>query len=555
MTGSTKKPVAKPVDLSGFTLHNGDLRPDLQFKDPISGDLVGGQEAAMRQAMRVKNCVDPWARRQGKSTMREALILNEASLTSGIYYFGLLLPDHAAAFKIFESFRKDLGAFVKDSKGDDKSQDRWIELHAIHHPAGPPPPWFNKTLAARWEATRKTPNTGSRLYFWSAKHPHYESIQGFMHPFHRVDVDEAQQVHPGAYAIVDPMLADVGGHMMVTGTPWHEGIGNTRFEEYWDTSQEPDAVHWFGMRIPFNTNPHVQRLDIEELRRKLSEREIQQLHFAKFLSDAGAVFENLDRVFVLKWIPQDDPSCDWARDIRQKNALPSMQFWIHENQTPEGHHALLSVDWAKSPKGDWSVVTVIDASTGKQLALFRWRGENLVEQMEAVLQIQQHYKAQQAHADANGMGEAMADFMRRRHAVGFVGHKFGRNKVDYVTRGRVLFLDADVSLIACPEQRKEFKDFSVFEKEGLGSDKKLEYCAPIGRHDDMVAAFLQLAPTLTISGRQDAVAPPPPLEPLVNPDDKKTTLALWTRGGPTPFRDRGDDTISWSDIVVPRRLR
>lgn len=559
MADTSKPKSAKPksIDLRGWTLHNGEGRPELQFPDPVDGVLIGGQVAAMRQSMRIQNVVNPWARRQGKSTMRQGLIINEAAITNGTYYFGLVLPDHATAFKIFDSFRKSLGGFVRDSKGDDKSQDRWIDLHAIVPPKGPPPSWFTRRLADKWDRVQSGDvNTGSRLYFWSGKHPHYESIQGFLHPFHRLDTDECQQVHPLAHSITEPMLSDVGGHRTLTGTPWFLGIGNVQFERFWNTSvTQPPG--WFGMRIPHGTSPHVPRIDLVAARRSLSEQAIRQLYYAEFLSDAGAVFSNLDRVFVLKPLPRDGASLDWVRSMRSRFGLPTMEWWVSEAEPVAGHVYGLSVDWARSPKGDWSALTVFDFTNGRQVALLRWRGEDFTRQMEVVLEVQKHYGAQQLHADANGMGEAMADFLRRRHAIGFVGHKFGRNKPDYVRRGQILFVDADVSLINCDEQKHEFKSFSAHEREGLGSEKKIEYCAPEGEHDDMVAAFLHLAPTLTICGRQSEPPPAPSAVPMFD-EAGLTTLKQFTEGFPLPAvltREPPNGEKSWADVVLPPRFR
>jgi hypothetical protein len=555
-----KRGPPKPVDLQGWDLHNGEGRPDLQFRDPLTNEVIGGQRGAMRQCMRVRFCVMPWARRTGKSTMRQGLIINEAAVTPGMYYFGLVLPDHATAFKIFESFRKALGAFVKDSKGDDKSQDRWIELHEILPPADEPEPWLTPHLAARWRECRgKNHNTGSKLYFWSGKHPHYEGIQGFLHPFHRVDVDEAQQVHPMAYSIVLPMLNDVRGHMCITGTPWSMGIGNVAFEEFWNTANDPAVPDWFGMSVADGANPFVKATPLVEARRTLSDKAIRQLLNAEFISDAGAVFTNLDRVFVLKPLPATDLRCAWARDLRAKFSLPTMQWWVHQHAPVAGHVYAVSVDWARSPRGDYSVLVVMDLSTGEQAALLRWRGEDFTAQMEVVLAVQSHYRATQLHSDDNGIGRPMQDFLRRRHALGFVGHKFSQgNKVDYVRRLQILFADATISLIACDEQRKEFKDFSAFEAEGLGSEKVVKYCAPEGRFDDMVAALLQLSPTLTISGRQTEQAEEAPPVPVFEKDAKTTTLERFFEGQPTPWaaqdEEPDDGKFSLDSVIVPRRL-
>jgi hypothetical protein len=558
MADATKKSASKilTVDMRGRGPHNGEGRPALQFPDPITGEMIGGQVAAVRMAMRYRHTVYPWARRQGKTRFREYLYPNEATITPGPYWAGIVFPDHTTAFKVADIFRASWGGMVKDFKINDKDQDRWIELHPLIPPKDKPPPaWFTPGMAERWRRCQSgTPNTSCKVWFWGGAHPHYEKIQGFPHPFHRIDWDEAQQDHPAAYGVVRPMLRDVRGSECITGTPWSAGIGNVKFEQWWDLAA--DADDWFRMSIPDGTNPHVPRTDMAEARRTMSDAEIRQTLYAEFLSDAGAVFTNLDRVFVLKPLKAEDTALDWLRALRSKWSMPSMRWWASEAGPVAGHVYAASIDWARSPRGDWTAISVMDLTTGRQALIARWRGENFNEQLEVVAAIKDHWKCRQCHTDANGMGEAMADFLRRRHSAGFVGHRFGRNKADYVRKGQMLFLDADVALIDCEEQRHEFKSFSAFEPDGIGSEKHVKYCAPDGGHDDMVAAFLQLAPTITISGRQTEPPPDPAPEPLFVKG--ATTLEKWAAdaGVPFPVRTRADEQgLSWDDIVLPPSMR
>ena len=307
------------------------------------------------------------------------------------------------------------------------------------------------------------------------------------------------------------------------------------------------------MRIPVNTNPHVQKKDLKEQLRigAMTQQEVDQVGYARFLTGEGAVFENIDKVMILEPLINTDESLDWVRDIRRKHGLPTMDWWIHQAEAIPGHTYGASIDWGRAPKGDFSVLTVFDFTTAKQVALFRWRGVPFTIQMEAVLAVQSHYGAKQLHSDSNGVGLAMSDFMRRRHALGFIAHKFGRNKEHYVTQARVLFQDIDIAMIDCAEQRHEFKSFTAHESTGLGGERKISYSAPEGEHDDLVDSFLQLAPTLTIVGRQEVVQPEPEDEPMFT---KKggTTIERFTGGAFTPWdhADEDDGVIDWSDIVV-----
>lgn len=537
--------------------HNGDGKPNLQFPDPVTGERIGGQVAAIRMAMRYPHTVCAWARRQGKTKFRQFLLQNEAMNTSGAYYAGIVYPDHTSAAKVAENFRESWGQMVKDSHINSQDQDRWIDLHPFE-PLPAPPKWFTPRLVAKWKKCADgQPNTSVRIYFWGGAMPHARKIQGFPHPFHRVDFDECQEIEPPVYQIVRPMLRDVRGHECFSGTPWSGGIGNVQFEKFWDVSQDRTAKGWFGMRIPDGSNPHVPPTDLAEARRSMGDREIRQTMYAEFLSDAGAVFSNLDAVFVLTPLPPDAPETAWIAAMRARYTLPSMQWWVHAPKAVPGHVYGLSVDWARSPKGDYSVLTVMDFSTGEQAAVLRWRGEDFTAQMEVVLEVQKFYGAQQLHSDDNGLGRPMQDFLRRRHALGFVGHRFSaQSKPDYVRRLQVLFVDAGLSLIACPEQRNEFKSFSCFESDGIGSEKQLKYCAPEGEHDDFVAAVLQLAPTLTICGRQMQADPEPQAEPVIDVAGR-TTLALFGEGRrPPPSREEGEEAgKDWRSVILPPSMR
>lgn len=556
MAQEAKKKLLR-VKMVGYP-HNGEGKPHLQFPDPITGEMIGGQVAASRMAMRYPHCVFPWARRQGKTKFRQYLLQNEALITSGPYWAGIVYPDHTTAAKVAENFIESWGGMVKDSHVNSQDQDRWVELYPFEPPAGAPPDWFTPRLKGKWAACQGgKPNTACKVYFWGGGMPHARKIQGFPHPFHRIDFDECQELESVVYSIVRPMLRDVRGHECFSGTPWSGGIGNVHFERLFALGLDPTSNGWFSYRITDGANPHVPPTNIAEARRSMSENEIRQTLYAEFLSDAGGVFSNLDAVFILKPLPDSSEALQWIRALRSRYAMSSMSWWVSEPLPVAGHIYGASIDWARSPKGDYSCIGVYDFSTGKQVCVVRWRGENFNEQMEVVLAIQQHYKASQLHSDANGMGEPMSDFLRRRQALGFVGHRFGRGKADYVRRGQILFREASVSLIDCAAQRAEFKGFSAFESEGLGSEKQVKYCAPEGEHDDFVASFLQVAPTMTICGRQDPERPQPEDVPMFDAQGG-TTLNLFTEGLPLPAAleettdDAMADAMTWDSVVLPK---
>jgi len=304
------------------------------------------------------------------------------------------------------------------------------------------------------------------------------------------------------------------------------------------------------MRIPDGTNQHVPPVTADEMH-GMTEAEIRQTVHAEFLTGEGAVLGNLNNVLILPYLDQNHADTNWIKELRSKYSMPTMEWWVNRPEPIAGHIYAVSIDWARSPKGDYSALTVFDFSTGEQAALMRWRGEDFTMQMEVVLAVQKHYGADQLHSDANGMGMTMSDFMRRRHAVGFVGHRFGKNKPDYVRRLQILFQDADIALIDCKTQRGECKSFQAHEAEGIGSEKQVKYAAAAGKHDDIVSCILHLAPTLTIVGRQTPPEPEEAPKPMFT-EDRRTTLDLFSGDIGVPFKEPSeDDSLSWSDIVVP----
>lgn len=531
------------------TLQRG--RKDQQFKDPVTGAMIGGQVAYIRTAMRFPRFVAAWARRQGKTTTRPHLYREEQTVTPGMYWAGMLFPDHTVAHRTWESFKQEWGQLVVDAKGDDKSQNRWVRLMPIHIPKEMPAPlWFGPRLRARWDACKETPNEGATIYFWSGQHPYYRRIQGATHYWNRISPDEAQQIHPGWRKILMPMLRDTDllgrpGFLDVSGTPDVDEEGNEWFEEFFLNGNDPAMSRWACLRFPDGTNPHVPP-DSGADEDLGSEDAIRQARYAEFLSDQGAVFKNIDSVFSIPYRRvegTDHPLWPaWLHDLNRRFPLPTALAWFARFDPVPRHIYGVSVDWSRSPRGDRTVVSVMNFTTGRQDAVFCWRGEDFNEQMEWVLAIQQHYRAEQAHCDNNGMGEPMADFMRRRHARGYVGHKFGKNKADYVRKAQVLFMETGresgqgIALIDCETQKREFKSFRAKEPDGADSESTIRYTHRPGGHDDFVAAFLQIAPTLTIVGRQqeEAVA----VEDRPAFDDKgRTTLSLF-----------GDDVFEERDL-------
>lgn len=502
------------------TPHNG-VEP-YRINDPVTGARIGGQVAYIRGTVRHKRFVGPLGRRWGKTTLRPFLWATEASFTRGRYTAGFGTANHTKAWEMFQFCKEQFGDLVANSVGEPESQNRYIDLH----PIDPDPndlsiytdPRGSPELAARVLAGAGK-NEGARIYFWSCAHPHYNAIQGFAFPFDRISLDEAQQQHPGVTRIVNPMLLDSGGALDVSGIPDIDSIGNDWFSEYFERGQSPEHAHrWAGLNFPTYGNPHLDKEAMAEIEADcLTNDDFEQFIMARFISGSGAVFSNLDKVFTLKPCVKREHRGDtslpgWVVSLLLRAPSDLLRLWIVDIEPRAGHSYAMTVDFAgRTRTRDATVIGVYDMTRSMQVAVISIRGMPSPDQLAWIEGVKDQYGAHEVHGDETPEGAALMGYLRERYRTGVIGHNFSAgNKPEYVKRGVFLFEMAEVALIDCAEQRKEFKDFRRIAGESKqGRDQPVTYSHPPNKHDDFVASFLQIAPSLAHGrrAREEAEVP------------------------------------------------
>ncbi len=84
-----------------------------------------------------------------------------------------------------------------------------------------------------------------------------------------------------------PTLSDTGGEAMMISTP----DGRNLFHDYWQRGQSEDHPDVESWRWPTYANPHVPDEEVEAAREEIPDRIWRQEYLAKFIDDAGGVFD------------------------------------------------------------------------------------------------------------------------------------------------------------------------------------------------------------------------------------------------------------------------
>jgi hypothetical protein len=448
----------------------------------------------IKGSMRHRFFTMPCGRRVGKTTSIFFLWMEEQSKAKGRYVSGYVATDHAKAREFQQAFFRAMGGDPKKNKdslvtgwSNDQGQDRWVEIAPLEHEAP--------------DGTVTSENEGGKFYFWSGQHPHYQAIQGFIFPFDRIIVDEMQLQQPQLVTeVLVPMLMDSDGHLLITGHPKRGKPGNHLFHTYFNRgfSHEPKYRAYGSLNMPAEANPFIRRSTIIEGRNAcLTKEEETEEYDGLFVDDSGGVFPNIRAVCCLpvKKAP------DWWLKFALTVPLPGMKVWFHKRPHKRKRY-VIGVDWAKHR--DSTIITIFDRTTNDQVCVVQIKGEDYEDQLKVVHFLRARYNNALIHGDHNGVGEAMGERLQRTYKSAYKGHKWSSTSKElYVRRGQIMFKEVLVRLIDVPQQREEFRLFSVIppkSDDGMGGKMQAtRYGHLPNEHDDFPDAFLVLTESLSHS--------------------------------------------------------
>tara|TARA_R110002153_G_scaffold211463_4_gene364109 strand:- start:528 stop:1826 length:1299 start_codon:yes stop_codon:yes gene_type:complete len=285
---------------------------------------------------------------------------------------------------------------------------------------------------------------GARIQAKSADDP--TSLQG-----DRVTaafVDEAHDLNPEAWGNFMPALADSDGRLVAIGIA--RGKGN--FRTYWQIGQEADP-RYYSASVTSLEHPNITEDALEEFRRDLTDAQFRQQYLAEWVEDDGQVFKNFDDCF----------DSDW--------------------ESPQDSQYLMGLDLGKIH--DFTVAYVVDVAKMQFVATDRFNGLDYTLLGPRIANLYKRYNCQTIHLDGSGIGEPVADILRKE-GCSVSSFKFtNQSKATLVStlaaeveHGRVHFGKDDDVL------RREME---LFEGSVLPGGA-IKYSHPPGYHDDSIMA-------------------------------------------------------------------
>ena len=281
-------------------------------------------------------------------------------------------------------------------------------------------------------------------------------------------VDEAADVAEVAYVeVLLPMLMDTGGWFIAAGTPkgrnwfWRECMAAA-------SGDRPDSILFqapsLGVRITPDglvrdphplENPHLSFEEIAHLYRTMPERAFRQEILAEFIDDAGGVFRRVS---------------DAA------TAQPADRV--------EGHTYVMGCDWGKY--NDYTVLTVIDATTHDLVALDRFHQIDYRLQLGRVLALYERYQPDVIIAEKNSMGDPITEQLYYEHNLPVKAFTTTNASKAKIIDG--LSLAFERSQLRILNDATLISELQAYEAARLPGGL-LRYSAPEGMHDDCVMSL------------------------------------------------------------------
>lgn len=271
--------------------------------------------------------------------------------------------------------------------------------------------------------------------------------------FHVVVRDEAaRQAEEGLQDAVIPTLADYNGERLDISSPKGKNYFFTEFMA--GMADGKDLASWTAPTYA-NPNPNIQKAFAEIKRRSelglYSKRSFEQEWMAKFVDD-GALFQNIE-------------AC--ATSKREPYIV--------------GHTYGIGADWARASGGDYTVFSVLDANTKRQVEMIRMAGAPFDQQVARLETLSKQYGNAPIMAEYNSMGGPLVEQMQIHglSVMGFVTTASSKHEI--ITALELAFDRKEIFILPDPVQIQEMSSFERIERAGLPA-----YGAPVGMHDDTV---------------------------------------------------------------------
>jgi len=316
------------------------------------------------------------------------------------------------------------------------------------------------TVSRSEQQHRLAVHGGGTVECWSLDDPD----AGRSRKYRRVVIDEAalvRNLEQVWQASIRPTLSVLEGDAWFFSTP----KGMDFFYGLFQLGQDPLQPEWASWQLPSSANPFISAAEIESARKDMPERTFAQEYLAQFLSlDNAAVFRGVRAVARLQPRPPE-----------------------------RGHQYVFGIDWGRSE--DFTVISVLDASTQEQVLVDRFSQIDYEFQTERLHRIAAAYKPRQIIAEANAMGTPIIERLQRGYRTLVGDPRPPLPVTPFVTTNATkaaIVIDLSVAIeggaITLLEDAVQTGELLAFESTVLPS-RLLRYAAPAGQHDDCVVAL------------------------------------------------------------------
>jgi len=264
-------------------------------------------------------------------------------------------------------------------------------------------------------------------------------------------LDEAAFMEPRVWPeIVRPMLATSRGRALFLSTPF----GRNWFWEQYKLGLDDEVEEWASFHYTSASSPFIAREELRSIRRQTSEQVWRTEYLAEFDEDSGQVFRGL-----------------------QATARPASA------DGPEaGHVYVAGIDWGRHH--DYTVIVIIDATTGRMVALDRFNAIGWSLQRGRLRALAAHWRPQVIWAEANSIGAPNIEALQDEGLPMRAFLTTAKSKSPLIESLALAIERGALNLLDDPVLLGELAGYRLERLPGGG----YRYGAPPGGHDDTVIA-------------------------------------------------------------------
>jgi hypothetical protein len=270
-------------------------------------------------------------------------------------------------------------------------------------------------------------------------------------------VDEAPLVSDNVYQqyILPPYISAKGKNVYI-GTPRGK---NWFYKKYVKGTEGVDVFHFKSTE-----GKAIAQTELDKIKNEYpDERLFKQEYEAVFIDNAGQVFYDF-------------------QDI----VLPRAHIW--QDAIPGNQYAM-GVDIAKTE--DFTVITVIDKNTYKEVYQKRYQGLDYAQMSDDVILTAKRYNNARIVLDTTGVGEPFKDFLARRGVMVEDFQFSGSSKEELIGKLKLMI---DHKLIRISDEPNKLKELESFEFKTINEKtgeplQNIKYGAVKGFHDDCIMSL------------------------------------------------------------------